>query len=158
MSDSNKTEPFAATGSGKSEAEVAFELVSKLKGQGVWGEKNMPQILDMYAECLDAVKGLRAYSGQRRVYSPVHMNSGSSLPERQTSVQAAAPTMNATTPQAAPPAAPATTPATTPVGQNTPSASVAPPPFPAQATGHGQVAPPNPVHDQMQQIKQVMKI
>lgn len=61
----------ASTGSGKSEAEVAFELVSKLKGQGVWGERNMGAILDMYAECLDATKGLRSYQGQKRVEVPV---------------------------------------------------------------------------------------
>ena len=70
MSDSDKTS-FATTGSGKSEAEVAFELVSKLKGQGVWGERNITPILDMYAECLDAVRGLRAYPGQNRVDTEV---------------------------------------------------------------------------------------
>ena len=37
---------LTAAGSGKSEAEIAFELVSKLKGQGVWGERNMADILD----------------------------------------------------------------------------------------------------------------
>jgi len=47
--------------SGKSSEEVAFDLVAKLKGMGVWGEKNMSDILDMYAECLDAVKGTREY-------------------------------------------------------------------------------------------------
>ena len=57
----------ASTGSGKSEAEVAFELLNKLKGQGVWGERNIGAILDMYAECLDAAKGLRAYEGQKRL-------------------------------------------------------------------------------------------
>jgi len=61
----------ASKGSGKSEAEVAFELVSKLKGQGVWGERNIGAILDMYAECLDAAKGLRAYEGQKRIEVPV---------------------------------------------------------------------------------------
>jgi len=64
-------ESFAATGSGKSEAEIAFELVNKLKGQGVWGEKNISEILDMYAECLDATKGLRAYPGQNRMDAPI---------------------------------------------------------------------------------------
>lgn len=62
---------FTAAGSGKSEAEVAFELLSKLKGQGVWGERNISAILDMYAECLDAAKGLRAYEGQKRVEVPI---------------------------------------------------------------------------------------
>lgn len=45
--------------SGKSKEEIAFELVSKLKGVGVWGENNMGQILDMYAECLEATSGMR---------------------------------------------------------------------------------------------------
>ena len=31
--------------SGKSKEEIAFELVSKLKGVGVWGENNMQAIL-----------------------------------------------------------------------------------------------------------------
>ena len=58
---------FAAVGSGKSEAEVAFDLLNKLKGQGVWGERNLGAILDMFAECLDAAKGYRAYPGQNKV-------------------------------------------------------------------------------------------
>lgn len=70
MSDSD-FQGQASTGSGKSEAEVAFELLSKLKGQGVWGERNIADILDMYAECLDAAKGLRAYEGQKRVEAPI---------------------------------------------------------------------------------------
>jgi len=45
--------------SGKSKEEIAFELVSKLKGVGVWGENNMTSILDMYAECLEATSGMR---------------------------------------------------------------------------------------------------
>ena len=67
---------LTATGSGKSEAEVAFELLSKLKGQGVWGERNMSAILDMYAECLDAAKGLRAYEGQKRVEVAIQKDAG----------------------------------------------------------------------------------
>jgi len=47
MSDNNDTQSFAAASSGKSEAEVAFELLNKLKGQGVWGERNIGAILDM---------------------------------------------------------------------------------------------------------------
>ncbi len=62
---------LTASGSGKSEAEVAFELLNKLKGQGVWGERNIGAILDMYAECLDAAKGLRAYEGQKRIEAPI---------------------------------------------------------------------------------------
>lgn len=50
--------------SGKSKEEIAFELVSKLKGVGVWGENNMKQILDMYAECLEATSGLRDVDGK----------------------------------------------------------------------------------------------
>jgi hypothetical protein len=50
--------------SGKSKEEIAFELVSKLKGVGVWGENNMAQILDMYAKCLEATSGLREVDGK----------------------------------------------------------------------------------------------
>ncbi len=71
MSENNETGSFATTGSGKSEAEVAFDLLNKLKGQGVWGERNVSAILDMYAECLDATKGLRAYAGQNRIDVPI---------------------------------------------------------------------------------------
>jgi len=67
---SEDAQPITATGSGKSEAEIAFELVNKLKGQGVWGERNMTAILDMYAECLDATRGLRKYAGQNRYDAP----------------------------------------------------------------------------------------
>jgi hypothetical protein len=67
---SDDFQPFATAGSGKSPEEVAFDLVSKLKGQGVWGERNRADILDMYAECLDATRGLRAYEGQKRIETP----------------------------------------------------------------------------------------
>lgn len=50
--------------SGKSKEEIAFELVSKLKGVGVWGENNMSAILDMYAQCLEATSGLRSVDGK----------------------------------------------------------------------------------------------
>lgn len=70
MSDTD-AQDITAAGSGKSEAEIAFELLNKLKGQGVWGERNISGILDMYAECLDAAKGLRAYEGQKRVEVPI---------------------------------------------------------------------------------------
>ena len=56
--------------SGKTPEEIAFELVAKLKGMGVWGEKNMPDILDMYAECLDAAKGQRKYIPGRCIMEP----------------------------------------------------------------------------------------
>ena len=49
MSENNEASSFATAGSGKSEAEVAFDLLNKLKGQGVWGERNKDAILDMYA-------------------------------------------------------------------------------------------------------------
>jgi len=49
--------------SGKTKEEIAFDLVSKLKGVGVWGENNMADILDMYAECLEATSGLRNVKG-----------------------------------------------------------------------------------------------
>ncbi len=49
---------------GKSQEEVAFEMLSKLKGLGVWGEANKEEILDMYADCLIATKGLRRTKGQ----------------------------------------------------------------------------------------------
>lgn len=68
---SDDFEPFATSGSGKSEAEVAFDLLNKLKGQGIWGERNKSDILDMFAECLDAVKGYRVYEGQNRLIAPV---------------------------------------------------------------------------------------
>lgn len=71
MSENNEASSFATTGSGKSEAEVAFDLLNKLKGQGVWGERNKDAILDMYAECLDAAKGYRVYEGQNKVDVPV---------------------------------------------------------------------------------------
>jgi len=71
MSENNEASSFATAGSGKSEAEVAFDLLSKLKGQGVWGERNINAILDMYAECLDAAKGYRSYEGQNKIDVPV---------------------------------------------------------------------------------------
>jgi len=50
--------------SGKSKEEIAFEILSKLKGVGVWGENNRTEILDMYAECLEATSGLRELKGK----------------------------------------------------------------------------------------------
>ena len=75
MSDTD-AQDLTAAGSGKSEAEIAFELLNKLKGQGVWGERNIGAILDMYAECLDAAKGLRAYEGQNRVEVAIRKDAG----------------------------------------------------------------------------------
>lgn len=65
------SEDVSVSATGKSPEEVAFDLLNKLKGQGVWGERNISAILDMYAECLDAAKGLRAYDGQHRVDVPI---------------------------------------------------------------------------------------
>ncbi len=96
MSDTNNSDPFAASGSGKSPEEIAFELVSKLKGQGVWGERNQSAILDMYAECLDAVKGLRAYEGQNRVMAPIRQVAA---PQGQSSAQTQAPSQSPILPQ-----------------------------------------------------------
>jgi len=36
----------------KTQEEIAFEMLSKLKGLGVWGEQNKDEILDLFAECL----------------------------------------------------------------------------------------------------------
>ena len=56
--------------SSKTAEEIAFDLVAKLKGMGVWGEKNMADILDMYAECLDAAQGNRKYIPGRCIMDP----------------------------------------------------------------------------------------
>lgn len=47
----------------KTQEEVAFDLLSKLKGLGVWGEGNKDEILDLYAECLIASRGQRRVEG-----------------------------------------------------------------------------------------------
>ena len=110
MSDIDAQE-LTAFGSGKSEAEVAFDLLSKLKGQGVWGERNISSILDMYAECLDAAKGLRAYEGQKRVDVAIHTAAAKAMPKaapqsapmnRQPSVVAPQTAAPVVTPQAQP--------------------------------------------------------
>ena len=59
---------------GKSKEEIAFELVSKLKGVGVWGENNMDAILDMYAECLEATSGLRKTKAKRDLSTQAQPN------------------------------------------------------------------------------------
>jgi hypothetical protein len=53
--------------SGKSKEEIAFEILSKLKGVGIWGENNQEAILDMYAKCLEATSGLREIDGKKPV-------------------------------------------------------------------------------------------
>lgn len=104
MSDIDAQE-LTAFGSGKSEAEVAFELLSKLKGQGVWGERNMSDILDMYAECLDAAKGLRAYEGQKRVDVAIHTMTGKPAIQQTAQQAPVNPQQAPVTRQAAPPVA-----------------------------------------------------
>ncbi len=121
---------FAAVGSGKSEAEVAFELLNKLKGQGVWGERNLGVILDMYAECLDAAKGLRAYPGQNRV---------------DVGIKQVGPASATATPQTAVPQA-----AATPAPEQTQLQTAAP-------TAPHQAAPVQPVHAQQQSLQQAYK-
>lgn len=101
---SDDFEAFATAGSGKSEAEVAFDLLNKLKGQGVWGERNKSDILDMYAECLDAARGLRVYEGQRRVDAPILTAGASSQAARPAAPQMQA--QPAPAPMPAPQAAP----------------------------------------------------
>lgn len=136
MSDSDKTS-FATTGSGKSEAEVAFELVSKLKGQGVWGERNITPILDMYAECLDAVRGLRAYPGQNRVDTEV-------TSAKKQSTQQVQPQQPAQTPVAQP----------APQAQAAPQAKAAPP---TQPTQQAQAAPHQPAQQSVQGQQQILQ-
>lgn len=91
--------------SGKSPEEIAFELVSKLKGMGVWGEKNMPDILDMYAECLDACKGKRNYIPGRAIMDPaqraaIDAKHQQAVQARQQQAQAAPQQQRAPQPQA----------------------------------------------------------
>lgn len=133
MSDT-EVQNFTATGSGKSEAEVAFELLNKLKGQGVWGERNVSAILDMYAECLDATKGLRAYEGQNRVDVPIKAPAAK---------PAAAPQQRAPQQQTAP--------------QAQPQAQMAPTPQPVAQASTGQQPAAQPVHAQQQALQQAYK-
>lgn len=87
--------------SGKSKEEIAFELVSKLKGVGVWGENNRAAILDMYAECLEATSGLRSVNGKAPMASQSESETAPVITETpMTKVEPVAP------PQMAPKAAP----------------------------------------------------
>jgi len=132
MSDNNEAGSFATAGSGKSEAEVAFDLLSKLKGQGVWGERNVAAILDMYAECLDAAKGFRSYEGQNRVEVPT----SKAAPKRE--VQPTQQVPQTAAPQQAP--------------------QTAAPQHPqAPMTQPQQAAEAQPVHAQQQQLQQAYK-
>ena len=126
----DEIQAMTASGSGKSEAEIAFELVNKLKGQGVWGERNITAILDMYAECLDAARGLRQYPGQKRYDAPI---AEGNTPAKQTTEEASAPTAQEATPQADAAPAQAAAPAQ-PVQQ-------APQPAPAQQAAAQHLTP-----------------
>ncbi len=86
--------------SGKSKEEIAFELVAKLKGVGVWGENNQEAILDMYAQCLEAASGLRSVDGN--VPSALRLKDSPPAPKPK-----AAPQQASILPQAARPAHPA---------------------------------------------------
>ncbi len=83
---------------GKSQEEVAFDMLSKLKGLGVWGEANKNEILDMYADCLIATKGLRRTKGQEAA-QPVAQQPVAAKPAPVATLQPAAPQ---TAPQTAP--------------------------------------------------------
>lgn len=87
--------------SGKSKEEIAFDLVSKLKGVGVWGEQNMQEILDMYAECLEATSGLRTVDGKQS--SAVRLANAGSSASKAPSKAPIAPPAPAARPQAAAP-------------------------------------------------------
>ena len=76
---------------GKSKEEVAFELVAKLKGVGVWGEHNRAEILDMYAECLEATSGLRQLPGRKPVAQPQAQVQAQAQPAPATAQPQAAP-------------------------------------------------------------------
>lgn len=137
MSDTD-AQDLTAAGSGKSEVEIAFELLNKLKGQGVWGERNIGAILDMYAECLDAAKGLRSYEGQKRVEVAIRKEAGEPIlqaapPQRPVNMQPQAATRQAPPVQAAPVQAQ------------------------QQAPAPQQVQQPQPVHVQQQAVAQAYK-
>ena len=91
--------------SGKTKEEIAFDLVSKLKGVGVWGENNKAQILDMYAECLEATSGLRNIDG--KTPSALRLPSQGTAPSQSASPKAAAQTAASAVRQAVPPQQPA---------------------------------------------------
>ena len=103
--------------SGKTKEEIAFELVAKLKGVGVWGENNRTEILDMYAECLEATSGMRSVKGRApiafRTAEPTLVVQGSQAPQaapQSAPVQQAHPAQQpraATPPQAPVPPQPA---------------------------------------------------
>jgi len=85
--------------SGKTKEEIAFDLVSKLKGVGVWGEQNKAAILDMYAECLEATSGLRKLEG--RTPSALRLQGQSAAPAPAKAKAAPAPASRQAAPQQA---------------------------------------------------------
>jgi len=91
--------------SGKSKEEIAFDLVSKLKGVGVWGEQNMQAILDMYAECLEATSGLRKLEGRKQP-SALRLSGQAVAPVKTAAPRQAAPQPPAPAQQAAAPQQP----------------------------------------------------
>ena len=150
----------ATAGSGKSEAEIAFELLSKLKGQGVWGERNIGEILDMYAECLDATRGLRRYEGQNRFDAPIKgqaaLTQNNALQPAQAAIPQApiqqAPSQQAPSQQASAPQQPAAIAPFVPQGQSqnqTQAHNMAQNPAPMPS--------PQPVHTQQQAVAQAFK-
>ena len=92
--------------SGKSKEEIAFDLVSKLKGVGVWGENNMVAILDMYAQCLEATSGLRSVDGQPSAAQKLASQTTAPAPAAAPAVRAAAPVRPAAPQHQPAPAAP----------------------------------------------------
>jgi len=56
--------------SGKSKEEIAFELVSKLKGLGVWGENNIDSILDALSLNAHSQPYIRSGASMPRICRP----------------------------------------------------------------------------------------
>lgn len=80
----------------KTQEEIAFELLSKLKGLGVWGEGNKNEILDLFAECLIAAKGQRRVKGLEAMMPAPALQPGfvqTPLPDPRAAQQHAAPQM-----------------------------------------------------------------
>ncbi len=89
----------------KTQEEVAFDMLSKLKGLGVWGEGNKDEILDLFAECLIAARGQRRVKGLEAVQPAPALQPGfkqTPLPEPRAPQPQAAPVQAAVPRQAAP--------------------------------------------------------
>ena len=109
----------------KTQEEIAFEMLSKLKGLGVWGEGNKDEILDLFAECLIAAKGQRRVKGLEAVQPAPALQPGFK--------QTPLPEPRASQPQVAP--------------HNQAAA-------PLNPTGQLATQPANPVHHQQQKVAQ----